>query len=148
MDCLNAQTRITSYVDGELSGEELKEFLLHMERCPGCREELEIYYTLIEATRQLDEGQLTTSDFMKELEDKIHNELEQIRLKEYKKARQKSLLSIIILCIAAFAAIKIMDIPIPIINPKEEITWEDQKNHITDYMIPHMYEVPTKPERP
>lgn len=82
MDCLTAQTKITSYVEGQLFGEELKEFLIHMEKCSGCKEELEIYYTLLEATRQLDDGVLTTNNFSLELEHKIKNELEKIREKE------------------------------------------------------------------
>lgn len=82
MDCLAAQTNITSYVEGKLKEEELKEFLLHMEKCDSCREELEIYYTLMEATRQLDEGIITTNNFTKELEDKIKRELEEVRNRE------------------------------------------------------------------
>ena len=143
MDCLKAQTRITAYVDGELSGSELKEFLLHVKWCNNCREELEIYYTLIEATRQLDEGQLTTNDFMKELEDKINRELNEIHEAEDRRARRKVLATFLFLCIAAFAFIKIMDIPIPLINPPK-ITWEDQREHIQEYMVPYMYQAPSK----
>ena len=143
MDCLKAQTRITAYVDGELSGSELKEFLLHVRWCSNCREELEIYYTLMEATRQLDEGLLTTNDFLKELEDKINRELNEIYAEEERIARNKFLTFLMVLCIGAFAAIKFMDIPIPIINPKE-ITWEDQKECITEYVLPYMYEAPSQ----
>lgn len=146
MDCLNAQTRITSYVEGELRGEELKEFLLHMRHCSGCREELEIYYTLMEATRQLDEGQLTTSDFMKELEDKMETELESIYAKESALKRWKAAFVILILCITTLATIKIMDIPIPFINP-QKITWEQQRDHINTYMAPYMYKAPAQTER-
>ena len=143
MDCLKAQTRITAYVDGELSGSELKEFLLHVKWCNNCREELEIYYTLIEATRQLDEGQLTTNDFMKELEDKINRELNEIHEAEDRRARRKVLATFLFLSLAGFAAIKIMDIPIPLINPPK-ITWEDQREHIQEYMVPYMYQAPSK----
>lgn len=143
MDCLKAQTRITAYVDGELSGSELKEFLLHVKWCKNCREELEIYYTLIEATRQLDEGLLTTNDFMKELEDKINRELNEIHEAEDRKARRKVLATFCFLCFLALAVIKFLDIPFPIINPPE-ITWEEQREHIQEYMVPYMYQAPSK----
>ena len=141
MDCLKAQTCITSYVEGELTGSELKEFLLHVRWCNNCREELEIYYTLIEATRQLDEGLLTTNDFMKELEDKINRELKEIHDAQDRKVRNRFLAVLVFLCFGAYAFIKIMDIPIPIINPPK-VTWEDQREHITQHMIPYMYESP------
>jgi len=144
MDCLKAQTCITSYVEGDLSGTDLKEFLLHVKWCQNCREELEIYYTLIEATRQLDEGLLTTNDFMKELEDKINRELSEIHAAEDRRANRKALAVLVFLCLSAFAFIKILDIPVPILNPPE-VSWEEQREHIMDYLYPSMYQPPVPP---
>ena len=141
MNCLKAQTCITSYVEGELSGNELKEFLLHVRWCSNCREELEIYYTLIEATRQLDEGLLTTNDFMKELEDKINRELREIQDKEERRARNRFLTLLIFFGAMVVALIKILDIPVPILNPPK-VSWEEQKEHITDHMLPYMHTYP------
>lgn len=141
MDCLKAQTCITSYVEGELTGIELKEFLLHVRWCNHCREELEIYYTLIEATRQLDEGLLTTNDFMKELEDKINRELKEIHDAEERIVRNRFFAALMVLGLGALAFIKLLDIPVPIINPPE-VPWKDQREHIIEEMIPHMYESP------
>ena len=141
MDCLKAQTCITSYVEGELSGSERKEFLLHVRWCNHCREELEIYYTLIEATRQLDEGLLTTNDFMKELEDKINRELKEIHDAEERVVRNRFLAVLIFLGLSSLAFIKIMDIPIPIINPPK-VSWEHQREHLMEYMVPYIYDSP------
>ena len=138
MDCLKAQTCITSYVEGELSGQDLKEFLLHVKWCKNCREELEIYYTLIEATRQLDEGLLTTNDLMKELEDKINREINEIHALEERKANRKLLAVLIFLGLSALAFIKILDIPVPLINPASP-GWKEQREHIMDYLHPHMF---------
>lgn len=143
MDCLRAQTCITAYVDGEMSGKERKEFLLHVKSCSRCREELEIYYTLMEATRQLDEGVLTTNDFMKELEEKINRELSSILEKEDRISRRKFLAFLLSCCIGTLAVIKWMDLPVPVINP-QEITWEDQKACMTKYMLPYLYHTPSK----
>ncbi|MBE5957124.1 MAG: hypothetical protein E7253_11840 [Lachnospiraceae bacterium] len=144
MDCLKAQTCITSYVEGDLTGTDLKEFLLHVKWCQNCREELEIYYTLIEATRQLDEGLLTTNDFMKELEDKINRELNEIHAAEDRRANRKVLAFLLFLCLGAFAFIKITDIPVPILNPPK-VTWEEQREHIMEHLYPSMYQPPMPP---
>ena len=144
MDCLKAQTCITSYVEGELTGNELKEFLLHVKWCNNCREELEIYYTLIEATRQLDEGLLTTNDFMKELEDKITRELNEIHAEEDRRANRKAMAVIVFLCLVTLAVIKIIDIPVPILNPPK-VSWEEQRDHIMEHLSPYIYYPPVPP---
>ena len=79
MECIDAQTKIASYVEGNIPQDIKREFLLHMQNCENCREELEIYYTLMEATRQLDEGEITTSNFSEELKANIENELKEIK---------------------------------------------------------------------
>ena len=139
MNCLKAQTCITAYIDGTLSKDEVEDFLLHVKSCKNCREELEIYYTLIEATRQLDEGVLTTNDFMKELEDKINRELKEIHDERERRTRRKSFITLILLAFITFGIIKIMDIPIPILNPPK-ITWEKEREHIMEYLYPYIYQ--------
>lgn len=54
MNCREAERLVIPYIEDELSDEELQEFLEHMENCPDCREELEIYYTANVGIRQLD----------------------------------------------------------------------------------------------
>ena len=146
MDCLKAQTCITSYVDGELTGDTLKEFLLHVKWCTNCREELEIYYTLIEATRQLDEGLLTTNDFMKELEEKINRELNEISVAEERKVNRRFFAILVFIALCGISFIKILDIPVPILNPPK-ISWEEQREHILENLSPYMYYPPTPPSR-
>ena len=144
MDCLKAQTCITAYVDGELTGNELKEFLLHMRWCNNCREELEIYYTLMEATRQLDEGLLTTNDFMKELEEKINRELNEIHAAEDRRTNRRAFALLLFVCLSVFACIKIFDVPVPILNPPK-VTWEEQREYILEQIQPYMYYPPVPP---
>ena len=145
MECLKAQTCITSYVEGNLRDQELKEFLLHVRWCNNCREELEIYYTLMEATRQLDEGLLTTNDFMKELEDKINDELNEIYQEEERIVRNRFMAFIAVFCLVLIMTIKLLDIPIPIINPSK-VSWEEQREHVLEYMVPYMYHSPVFPD--
>ena len=54
MTCKEAERLVMPYIRDALTDEELKEFLEHMESCPGCRDELEIYFTVEVGIRQLD----------------------------------------------------------------------------------------------
>lgn len=54
MTCKEAERLVMPYIRDELTDEELKEFLEHMESCPSCRDELEIYFTVEVGIRQLD----------------------------------------------------------------------------------------------
>ncbi|MEY8351942.1 zf-HC2 domain-containing protein [Lachnospiraceae bacterium 54-53] len=54
MTCKEVERLVMPYINDELTDEELQEFLEHMESCPNCREELEIYFTVDVGIRQLD----------------------------------------------------------------------------------------------
>lgn len=54
MTCKEAESLVMPYIRNELTDEELQEFLEHIEHCPECREELEIYFTVDVGIRQLD----------------------------------------------------------------------------------------------
>ena len=47
--CLEAQKMIEPYLEGNLSDEEMRRFIEHIDGCPECHEELEIFYTVYEA---------------------------------------------------------------------------------------------------
>ena len=55
MDCHEAQALINKYVHNELDVITLEDFLLHVETCPDCMEELEVYYIVFQGFRRLDE---------------------------------------------------------------------------------------------
>lgn len=56
MDCQEAQRLVMPYIQDELTDKELEDFLEHVETCPVCQEELEIYFMVSLGLRQLDEG--------------------------------------------------------------------------------------------
>ena len=56
MNCQETQRLVMPYIQDELTPEELEGFLEHVEACPDCREELEIYFTVDVGIRQLEEG--------------------------------------------------------------------------------------------
>lgn len=55
MTCREAESHVMPFIHYELDDETAEEFLEHIDGCAGCREELEIYYTVVEGIRQLDD---------------------------------------------------------------------------------------------
>ncbi len=55
MECREAERLVMPYIQDQLSGQELEDFLEHVEGCPGCQEELEIYFTVEVGLKQLEE---------------------------------------------------------------------------------------------
>lgn len=98
MTCLEAQSKIIAYIDYNLDKEQKKEFLGHIQCCENCREELDIYYTMIEGMRQLDNNQSLSEDFSMELSNRMEHEMRQNR-------KKKSLLhsSVVVLFLSVFA---------------------------------------------
>ena len=82
MTCLEAQSNIIAYIEGDLDKETRIDFLKHIKSCDDCREELDIYYTMIEGMRQLDSNLPISRDFSSELETKINRELRQNKKKK------------------------------------------------------------------
>lgn len=71
MTCLEAQSNIMAFIDKKLPDDKTSDFVRHMKYCPNCSEELEIYYTLIVGTRQLDNNVEMSHDFNKDLKDEL-----------------------------------------------------------------------------
>lgn len=82
MTCLEAQSKIIKYIDYNLEKDQKTEFLKHIQCCEDCREELDIYYTMIEGMRQLDSNMPFTKGFSEKLETRIRYELKQNRQKK------------------------------------------------------------------
>ncbi len=54
MDCREIQKWFIPFIDDKLSIQDLETFLKHMETCENCREEYDIYYTMIAGMRYLE----------------------------------------------------------------------------------------------
>ena len=55
MDCKEIQKKYIPFIDNELGRRELDAFLRHLNECQDCREEYDIYYTMIMGMRYLEE---------------------------------------------------------------------------------------------
>lgn len=53
--CKEAAKMVIPYIQEQLAGKELKNFVNHIKDCPECREELETYYIVYKGLMQLDE---------------------------------------------------------------------------------------------
>ncbi len=56
MNCKEAEKKIPSFLQEELGGSELEEFLEHVENCPECEEELTIQLLVTEGLERLETG--------------------------------------------------------------------------------------------
>ena len=56
MNCKDAEKKIPYFLQDELDGSKLEEFLEHMENCPECKEELSIQFLVAEGLELLERG--------------------------------------------------------------------------------------------
>lgn len=82
MTCLEAQSKIVAYIEQKIDRSTKQDFLNHVCHCTDCREELNIYYTMIEGVRQLDANEPLSKDFDADLDKRINQELEHRRTKD------------------------------------------------------------------
>lgn len=82
MTCLEAQSKIIAYIERNLEKDEKQHFLNHVKHCNNCKEELNIYYTMLEGMRQMDNNLPLSTDFEKALDDRMEHELRNNRKKK------------------------------------------------------------------
>lgn len=58
------QKLIIPFVDDKLDKKDLEQFLDHMEECTECREEYDIYYTMITGMRLLEEDSIAGTFYL------------------------------------------------------------------------------------
>lgn len=78
MKCQDAQHKIQAFIDDELTGELLNNFIRHIDNCHSCYEEMETSYLLKEALSRLENGE--TFDLRGELNQKLNNMRECLEL--------------------------------------------------------------------
>ncbi len=106
MTCIKAQSMITPFINNKLGIKEMEEFLEHVEVCPDCMEELEYYYTLLTAMRQLDEDKNLSIDYKLELAAKIKKAQDKIVHVKYTYYRKITILVIFMLALAFLLGIR------------------------------------------
>lgn len=100
MKCIKAQSQITPFINDQLDLQETEEFIDHVLSCSECREELEVYYAILTAMRQLDEDKNLSDDYNQELANKLEKAQEKIIHAKYTYYRKKGAFIILVILIA------------------------------------------------
>lgn len=78
MNCKDAEKKIPAFLNDELDGRALAEFVEHTEDCPECMEELSIQFLVAEGMEQLEQG--NNFNLQEALTSKLENADYRIRL--------------------------------------------------------------------
>ncbi len=105
MTCNKAQSMITPFINNKLNLKEMEAFIDHVSSCPVCKEELEVYYALLTAMKQLDEDKNLSSDFGMELDQKLERSKERILHVKFTYYRKKIVLFLTIILLAFIISI-------------------------------------------
>lgn len=89
MTCMDAQKLITTFIRGQLDMAKLEEFLAHINECPICMEELDVYYALLTAMEQLDDDKDLSNNYSEDLKLKIKEYEEKIRQAKVSRIRKR-----------------------------------------------------------
>ena len=110
MTCIEAQAMITPFIQDNLNMEQMEEFLQHVNHCPACMEELEIYYAVLTAVQQLDADKDLSNNYLEDLIKKLVKSAERIRRAKRMKVRRRIALLATILFFAVFSSIQLGEI--------------------------------------
>ena len=80
MDCKTANRMMVPFLEGTLSLEETDHFLKHIKECSGCREDLEIYYTVRTAIDGMDQDRFKTSNLKQQFEHDMNQVARQVHI--------------------------------------------------------------------
>jgi|GEM_PF-1844997 hypothetical protein len=110
MTCNKVQNMITPFINNKLSIKEMDEFLQHIDSCANCSEELEFYYTLLTAMKQLDEDKNLSTNFKNDLATKINRAEDRILHAKYTYYRKITILIVAILTFAFILSIRYVEV--------------------------------------
>lgn len=79
MKCKVAEKLIAPFIAQNMDINELEDFLIHMQECDSCKEELSIQYLVAVGMHRIEEG--STFDLQRELDGKLLSEGKKIRMR-------------------------------------------------------------------
>jgi hypothetical protein len=104
MNCIDIQRLILPFINKKLNLNQLDEFIHHINSCPNCMEELEVYYVLFEGMRQLDEDKELSNNFHEDLKNLIRESDDRILHDKFLHIRKRIILFIIISVVAVISS--------------------------------------------
>lgn len=136
MTCLEAQSMITTFIEEKLDDEQLEEFIHHMRECSDCKEELEVYYTLMVGMKQLDNNEQLSNNFAKELEEQLS--YYENRIKGQKRFELQIKFGIICLSTILLMAV-LIGLGVMILNGKKRASKENTSKYYYMNVKPHLF---------
>ncbi len=73
VDCRETQGLIVPFIKSELTMEQAKAFFQHIDNCPDCKEELEVYYIMMIGIKELDEDNPKSLDLHSQFEELLEH---------------------------------------------------------------------------
>lgn len=107
MTCLETQKLITPFINDQLEISKLTPFLKHIHQCDDCKEELDVYYTLLTGMKLLDEEKDFSDNFHLDLVNKIQKTEERIKHSKHQTIVKYIFLINVILSVAIFSSIRL-----------------------------------------
>lgn len=133
MDCTTCQECTKSFIDGTLPGNLILEYYAHLEKCPKCKEDLIINYAIVNAIRSLNENEELSSDYVKEVDDRLNAARNGILHEAKAKRFRRAFVILEILAVMVFASF----------FPPIEKTYAFLPEDTEDHVVIEMYGVPT-----
>lgn len=97
MSCKEIQKMIISFIQNELSNTELECFIDHVNNCPDCKEEYDVYYTLLTGMKLLEEDKVNGKSRAPDSNENLFKIEEKLIKEKMKYIRRRILLASIIL---------------------------------------------------
>lgn len=80
MNCKDIDKMIPAFLNKELSGRELNDFMEHISKCPECKEELSIQFLVLEGMASLQDG--STFDLQKKLDKQLEEARRKLKIRK------------------------------------------------------------------
>lgn len=130
MKCIDTQRQIMPFINNKLDNEQLEEFVNHVNICPNCMDELEVYYVLLSSMKHLDEDKELSTDFHHDLMDLLTQSEEKIFHDKLVHIRKKVILIIMISIVAVLSSFRIGEYVVEDVLPHEVKESNYQMEHL------------------
>lgn len=148
MNCIDAQRQIMPFINNELDINQLEDFINHVNYCPNCMDELEVYYVLLTSMKQLDEDKELSNDYHLDLMELISQSEERILHDKLVHIRKRVILIVMITIVAILSSFRIGEFVVEDVLPHEVKESDYSMNDLfhmhnridlsdTDYGIPY-----------
>ena len=152
MNCHDAQSLIMGFIDDRLSDEEQLAFLDHIEHCPDCYDELEVYYMITAGLKLLDEEHAGTLDLKKNLRELVKERRQSLTARRRRSSRRRGIrfsavLALIIVLILGAGIFKVVDYEISSFEDFRKAAIETMPERVRLFLEEQMgLSFPEKPE--